>query len=219
MSRVEGEHLAAGSADALARPDGFAAAHHALIADRTLQFRMKGIDPPPKPPNWLEPLMKSLEAAGPVLSWIFWIIIGIAALGIVWLIVREVVRIRLPRRQPKLNISDPLWRPQAAQALALLADADALAAEGDFAAAAHLLLTRSIQDIDGRLPNTVRPALTARDIGGLARLPEAARPTFARIARVVEASLFGGASVDRAAWLDCRDAYEAFAFPAHWSAT
>jgi len=217
MSRVEGEHLAAGSADALARPDGFAAAHHALTADKTLQFRMKGIDPPPRPPNWLEPLMKALEAMGPVLAWIFWIVVALAVLGIVWLIVREVVKIRLPQRHQKLNISDPLWRPQAAQALALLADADALAARGDFAAATHLLLTRSIQDIDGRLPNTVRPALTARDIGALTRLPEAARPTFARIARVVEASLFGGASVDRAAWLDCRDAYEAFAFPAHWS--
>lgn len=218
MSRVEGEHLAAGSADALARPDGFTAAHQALIADKTLQFRMKGIDPPPKPPNWLEPLMTALHAMGPVLSWIFWIIVALAVLGVVWLIVREVVKIRLPQRHDKLNISDPLWRPQAAQALALLADADALAAQGDFAAATHLLLTRSIQDIDGRLPNTVRPALTARDIGALARLPEAARPTFARIARVVEASFFGGAAVDRTAWLDCRDAYEAFAFPAHWSA-
>lgn len=218
MSRVEGEHLAAGSADALGRPDGFAAAHHALIADNTLQFRMKGIAPPPKPPNWLEPLMKALHAMGPVLSWIFWIVVALAVLGVVWLIVREVVKIRLPQKHARLNISDPLWRPQAAQALALLADADILAAQGEFAAATHLLLTRSIQDIDGRLPNTVRPALTARDIGALARLPEAARPTFARIARVVEASLFGGAAVDRTAWLDCRDAYEAFAFPAHWSA-
>jgi len=219
MSRVEGELPVAVSADALARPDGFDAAHHALIADKTLQFRMKGIDPPPRPPNWLEPLMKALQAMGPVLSWIFWIVVALAVLAIVWLIARELVKIRLPVKQDRLNISDPLWRPQAAEALALLADADALAAQGDFAAAAHLLLTRSIQDIDGRLPNTVRPALTARDIGALTRLPEAARPTFARIARVVEASLFGGASVDQAAWHDCRDAYEAFAFPAHWSAS
>src|SRR5690606_26136672 len=98
-----------------------------------------------------------------------------------------------------------------AVAVALLSDADALAAQGRFAEAVHLLLLRSINDIDGRLPNAVRPALTARDIAGLDRLPTAARPTFRQIARVVEASLFGGGAVDQGAYGECRDAYEAFA--------
>jgi hypothetical protein len=35
---------------------------------------------------------------------------------------------------------------------------------------------------------------------------------------VVESSLFGGRPVDRAAFVNCRQAYEAFAFPQAWAA-
>ena len=77
----------------------------------------------------------------------------------------------------------------------------------------HLLLFRSIEDIDGRWPGLVRPALTSRDIAGLGDLPEAARRTFASIAQVVERSLFAGQTLNAADFADCRQAYQAFALP------
>jgi len=197
---------------------GFDAAHQAVSADRALQFGMKGIEPPPPPPNWLRPLLDLLEAMGPVFIILFWAGLAAIVLAILWFIAREVIRIRLPAKTDKLVLEDDGWRPARAAALALLSDADALAAQGRFDEAVHLLLLRSINDIDGRLPNTVRPALTARDIEELSRLPAAARPAFVRIARVVESSLFGGRSVDQVAWADCRQAYEAFAFPQAWAA-
>ncbi len=178
---------------------------------------MKGIEPPPPPPGWLQPLIEFLSTLGPVFKIIFWLGLAALVVAVLWFIAREVIRIRLPERTRKLDIEDDGWRPAPAAALALLSDADALAAEGRFAEAVHLLLLRSINDIDGRLPNTVRPALTARDIAGLNRLPAAARPAFDRVARVVENSLFGGRPVDRAAFTDCRAAYEAFAFPQAWA--
>jgi hypothetical protein len=67
------------------------------------------------------------------------------------------------------------WRPDAAVARVLLADADALAAKGRYAEAAHLLLRRSVQDIEGSRPRLVRPALTSRDIAAHPGLPDAAR--------------------------------------------
>lgn len=218
MGRIEAKLPAAGADQAAASDATFDSAHQALAADKAFQFEMKGIEPPPPPPGWLQPLIDALQAMGPVFKIVFWLGLAAIVLAILWFIAREVIRIRLPAKTDKLNIHDDAWRPAPAAALALLSDADALAAEGRFAEAVHLLLLRSINDIDGRLPNTVRPALTARDIAGLSRLPAAARPAFDRIARVVESSLFGGRPVDRAAFADCRAAYEAFAFPQAWAA-
>lgn len=218
MGRIEAKLPAAGADQAAGSGSTFEAAHKALAADKTLQFEMRGIEPPPPPPGWLQPLIELLSAMGPVFKLVFWLGLATVVLAILWFIARELIRIRLPDRTKKLDLEDDGWRPAPAAALALLSDADALAAEGRFAEAVHLLLLRSINDIDGRLPNTVRPALTARDIAGLSRLPAAARPAFDRIARVVESSLFGGRPVDRAAFADCRQAYEAFAFPQAWAA-
>jgi len=218
MGRSAVKTSAAGADQATASGGSFDSAHQALAADKTLQFEMRGIEPPPPPPGWLQPLADFLQAMGPLFKIIFWLGLAAIVLAILWFIGRELIRIRLPERTDRLNITDDAWRPAPAAALALLSDADALAAEGRFAEAVHLLLLRSINDIDGRLPNTVRPALTARDIAGLDRLPAAARPAFYRITRVVESSLFGGRPVDRAAFTDCRAAYEAFAFPQAWAA-
>ena len=99
----------------------------------------------------------------------------------------------------------------------LLADADALAARGLYAEAAHILLLRSVQDIEKRQPNAVRVSLTTREIMALKALPDAARPAFSRIGRTVESSLFGGAPVDSDAFAECRQAYEAFALPDAWA--
>ncbi len=174
--------------------------------------------PPDPPPNWLAGLFEFLNALGPLFQIIFWVLIALVVAGIAWFIIRELMRIRAPEKRGKTAKPKPEeWRPEAAVALALLSDADALAAKGQFAEAVHLLLLRSINDIEGRLPNTVRPALTSRDIARLDRLPEAARPTFMRIARAVETSLFGGDAVDRATWDNCRAAYEAFAFQETWA--
>lgn len=199
--------------------DGFEAAHAAVAGDSTLQFQVAAVEPPPPLPDWLQALLKLLVDLGPVFLVIFWIGVAAIVLTLLWFIGREMLGIRLlDRHKPSAPSGEGDWRPAAGVALALLSDADALAEQGRYDEAVHLILLRSIGDIDGRLPNTVRPALTARDIANLQRLPATARPAFTLIARVVEASLFGGRAVDRADFTQCRQAYEAFAFPAAWTA-
>lgn len=199
--------------------DGFDAAHAAVAGDPSLQFKVAAVEPPPPPPDWLKALLGFLAELEPVFMVIFWIGVAAVVLAILWFIGREMLGIRLPdRHKPTAPSGEVDWRPAAGVALALLSDADALAEQGRYDEAVHLILLRSIGDIDGRLPNTVRPALTARDIAQLRRLPATARPAFTRIARVVEASLFGGRAVDRADFTECRQAYEAFAFPGAWTA-
>jgi hypothetical protein len=187
-------------------------AHRELLQDRSLQFEFVQFKPTP-PPKWLEEVVAALASLGPFFAVLFWVVVAAVVLGLLYLIARSVVKARYggtPGPGPNLG-PDAEWRPTAEQARVLLADADALAAEGRFAEAAHLLLLRGVQDIRDLRPGLVRPALTSRDIAGLEALPAQAREAFAAIARVVERSFFGGRDLVADDWSQCRGAYERFA--------
>ena len=193
-------------------------AHAALVRDRRLQFERSDFVPP-KPPDWLAWLVDALEALAPALKWVFWIGVALLAALILYAIVRELRRLGAPRPRPiERDRPDATeWRPDVAAARDLLSAADQLAGQGRYAEAAHLLLLRSVEDIQSRRHNAVRIALTTREIATLAVLPAAARPAFANIGQVVERSLFGGAVVVADDYADCRRDYEAFALPQGWT--
>lgn len=200
--------------------DAVARAHERLLSDKSLQFELKGFEPP-KPPGWLKGFAEFLDLVAPLLKIVFWAGVAAAVGLILFFIGRELARLRWKgAARAVVRKAEPAaeWRPAAAAARTLLEDADRLAADGRFAEAVHLLLFRSIEDLQGRRPHAVRPALTTRDIAALEALPASARPAFAKIAEAVERSFFGGRPVDAATFSDCRQAYEAFAFPGGWSA-
>lgn len=205
--------------EASASGDRLAEAHAALLKDAALQFDRTGFTPP-QTPGWLRWLGEALKALEPLLKWVFWIGLALLAGLILYALAREILRLRAPRARPRAPhvLGDELWRPEAQAARDLLAEADALAARGQYADAAHLLLLRSVQDIEKRQPRALRVSLTSREIARLKALPDAARPAFERIGRVVERSLFGGAAVNAQDFADCRQAYEAFALPEGWRA-
>jgi hypothetical protein len=64
----------------------------------------------------------------------------------------------------------------------------------------------------------VRPALTSRELAAAEAIPAPARDLFARIARLVERSLFGGRPVAADDWTTARAAYADFALPGTWRA-
>lgn len=195
-------------------PARFEEAHRQLVADDTIQFDLQRFEPP-KPPAWLEPLLELLEAMGPFLTFLFWATIALGALALIYALVRFLeAKGVFGGREAAEGEAD--WRPQEAPARALLEEADRLAAEGRYDEAAHLLLYRSIADIDARRPQIVRPALTSRDIAGAPALPEGPRAAFARIVLLVERSLFGGRALGAGDWTACRSAYEEFAFADAW---
>ncbi|HEX5379296.1 MAG TPA: DUF4129 domain-containing protein [Phenylobacterium sp.] len=199
-----------------------AAAHRKLLAAKDLQFDFVAYREPP-PPDWLLPLLKALgqafSAVAPVLKYVFWGGLILCVVLIAWFVLRDLVRIRAERRAPPVNLSvgPAPWRPARETAQALLSDADALAAEGRFAEAAHLILVRSVDDFAGRRPGAMRPALTSRDLARLDAMPAEARRAFALIAEVVERSLFGGRSVDADRFAECRRAYHDFALAERWA--
>lgn len=200
-------------------PARFAEAYNALREDRSIQFEMAEAQPP-EVPAWMRWLGELLNGSGPIFQVLFWIIVAIGMLGLIYAIARWAqdggFRRLKRRRRLDANADAPAWRPEEAPARALLGEADALAAAGRFSEAAHLLLFRSIDEIDKRRPHLVRPALTSRDIAGAPQLPAGPRNAFSRIVVAVESSLFGGCSLGEADWIGCRAAYEEFAFAREW---
>ena len=182
---------------------------------------MRPPDPPPPPrdpPGWLQWLADFLSADHPGLRLALWILAGLFALAIVWLIVMRLRGADWPWRHGAgaEGEADPDWRPEGAKARTLLGQADALAAAGRFSEAAHLLLFRSIEDVDERRPQAIRKSLTARDIAGLPAIPDRPRGAFARIAMLVERAFFARRALGEPEWRECRTAYEEFAFADGW---
>ena len=192
-----------------------AAAHQALLHTRGLQLDFKAAPRPPPAPAWLESLFRFLADLAPVLKFLFWGGLALAVALILWFVAREILATRFRKTAAAAQPAD--WRPEPEQARALLEEADLLAAAGRFGEAIHLLLFRSIDDLAGRRPGLVRPALTSRDIARLEQMPVPARSAFARIAERVERSFFGGRPVGSEDFAEARGDYEVFAFSEGWS--
>lgn len=221
--------------------DRFAEAHRALVADPDVQFNLAAPPPPPETPHWLEALGEwirwALSPIGRALGWLFswlpdwpyarillWGVIALLAVVIVSMAVDRVrygewraPRWRWRRRGHPTEAApddEPLF--EAAPARAWLREADALAALGRFAEAAHLLLLRSVEDLARRRPGAVKPALTARELAAAAIFPVPVRERFAAIALLVERSLFGGRPVTADEWQHARARYAELALPKAW---
>ena len=206
---------AVGSAEGEARRS-FDEAHRQLLTDENIQFTMEQFRPEP-PPAWLKSLVEAIVAVWPVLRVVFWIGLAALALFLLYQLAKRLSGERWPWRRVGAEAGPDEWRPEEGPARALLAEADRLAADGRFDEAAHLLLFRSIEDIDARRPRLVQPALTSRDIASAPDLPDEPRRAFQSIVLLVERSLFGGRRLARPDWEHCRAAYEQFAFAGAWA--
>ena len=195
----------------------------------------------PKPPEWLLHVLRwlghVLRPVGRFFHWIdsflpsapwakilLWTVLALAVLTfavVIWRGLRD-GRWEWPyRRRRPLAVADAeeeAWAPEAAPAREWLAEADALAAEGRYGEAIHHLLLRSVEDLARRRPRLVRPALTSRELAAAHGIPAGARDLFARIAAMVERSLFGGRSVGAGDWDAARGAYADFVLPRVWKA-
>ncbi len=213
-----------------AQTKALAEAHAAYLRNGQLQLeRPENIPepppPPPSTPDWLTAIGNFLAPIfnfiGAILPLLFWGAVGLAVLGILYFLFAEALNARFGKDgKGKLDEGDDVLvdiRPDEASARSLLERADALAREGKFAEAVHLLLFHSIQDIQSRLENGVPNSLTAREIGGLDKLPEVARQALQPIIFIVEKSFFGGRAVNEDGWQEARTSYENFAFGEGWS--
>ncbi|MCP5380715.1 MAG: hypothetical protein H6914_09955 [Novosphingobium sp.] len=189
----------------------------AVRAESDLQFAPLPEPRPPETPEWLKRLQEWLrDLLGPAGEWIGqnwpllrWILLGIAALLLLilaWRLIAPQLGLRRPRNAEAEN-----WTPDEEAALALLEDADALAAAGRFDEATHLLLLRSVRQIRDARPDWLEPSSTAREIAALPGLPDKERGAFALIAERVERAVFALSPLDAGDWQAARAAYADFA--------
>ena len=198
-----------------------AAAWGKIHADPAIQYAPVQVTVPEvKTPDWLlalekffraifEPIGRARGLSWPVLQWV---LIGLLVLFVLYAVWRfsEPLRLGWQRKQAAVAAPDD-WAPDQAEALALLEDADALAREGRFDEATHLLLRRSVQQIAAARPDWIGRASTAREIGAIGALPDRARQTFAQISALVERSLFALRALGADDWQAARAAYALFA--------
>lgn len=190
----------------------------AVRAASDIQFAPVTPPAPDPPPEWLTALAKFLrellEPLGSALgvSWptVEKVLIGLAALLVAYILWRLVIQPLLARRAVAAA-DEPEWAPDRDAAIALLEDADRLAAAGSYDAATHLLLQRSVRHIADARPDWLGPASTTREIAALEALPNAARDAFSAIATRVERSRFALRALDVADWQAARAAYADFA--------
>lgn len=172
---------------------------------------------PTPPPAWPEALMRFLaKLLEPVGRWLGqgWGVVEtalllLAVIGALWIAASLLLPVWRARRARRAAPEE--WTPDRAEAELLLSDADRLAAEGRFDAAAHLLLRRSVDQIAAARPALLSPSSTAREIAALAALPQPARTAFATMAGAVERARYALRPLSAEDWAQARSAYAAFA--------
>lgn len=212
--------VTAASASAANAPAGW----NELRGNEEIQFEpVDAVPEIPREPGWFEEMLRALfEFLGAVLSpigsllagiwwWLQWALLAALVAFILYLIVRTFGPLARGGREKREAASEPDWAPSEAQSVALLEDADRLAAEGRFDEATHLLLQRSVDHISSARPDWVEPSSTARELAALPTLSQTARRAFGAISERVERSLFALRSLDRSDWEAARAAYADFA--------
>ncbi len=206
--------------------DALDRAHADYLERRDMQLQRpeweaEPLTPRDPPPRWLQWLGDLLSGMSPLFQFLFYAMIAAVVAGFLYFVFGEAIRVRFGRSgKGKADVADDILidvRPDAGMARGLLEEADALAKAGKFAEAVHLLLFRSIEDIQTRLEGGVPKSLTAREIGGLQHLPMRAKRGLGPIILIVERSFFGGRPVDSDGWQEARASYEDFAFGEGWA--
>jgi hypothetical protein len=200
-----------------------ASAWERLRDDGDIQFAPVDIpEIKPPEPSWFEKMLAQLfqflgelfaplgQLFGASWWWLQWVLLGAVALFVIMLLWRNFGPLGARSRNAAAAAEEE-WQPEHAATLALLEDADRLAAEGRFDEATRLLLQRSVGQMAAARPDWVEPSSTARELAALPALPEAARTAFRVIAERVERSLFALRALERSDWEAARAAYADFA--------
>ncbi|MGB3166593.1 MAG: hypothetical protein WBA68_07455 [Alteraurantiacibacter sp.] len=195
-----------------------ASAWENVRADDAIQFAETPMPTQPPPPDWFVTFMEWLArifepvAMFLIANW-FWIKWMLLAIGIA-LVILFLVKMIAPdmlRRVTRKTGEEEDWSPDQGEALALLEEADRMAAEGRYDEATHLLLKRSVGQIAAARPDIVEPSSTARELSAEPRIPDGARSAFGVIAQRVERSLFALTKLSPEDWQAARSAYADFA--------
>lgn len=215
----------AGQSSAQNSDASFDEAYKDVRADDDIQFSVEEFKPPEVPEWWRDlvewlsnlfaPVAEAIVFSWPVLKYVLLALLIAGILTLLWVILAPYIE---EWRERKTRTIEEEWRPEEGVARRWLEEADALASKGQFEEAVHLLLYRSIDDIERRRPDLLRPSNTSREIEHFESLPDRARNMFAIIAGHVERGIFGASPIGEEGWQSAREAYGNFALADSWRA-
>jgi hypothetical protein len=143
-------------------------------------------------------------------SWLTWILAAASAGILFYVLVETIPAWRSARDEGwGMDLIDPA--APAPTPAASLAEADALAGQGRFVEAMHLLLLHSLAELRRRLRLEFSDSLTSREILRRAQLPDEATVALRGIVTRVESSYFGDHPAARPDYESCRGRYEELA--------
>ena len=161
--------------------------------------------PPPDDfdlPDFDGPRDVSPSSASGISEALLYLLLGVFGAAVVALVVRESMR-WTSRRKRKAKTAGQvigdldLGQIALEQLPATLARARALAAEGRYEEAVHVLLEGGLGYLHALANFSIEPAFTSREVLARAPLTSETRAAFKDLVMTVEVSLFGGFAVDR----------------------
>ena len=197
-----------------------------IIASGDYQTTLPGKAPPQSEfVQWLinlfkrvfgnEGLLSGLEwAVSAEIKLIFWVVSLIGLSLFAYFLAIQISRMVARRAGQHSRFGDAglrAGRVSDLDAVGTLADADKLAAEGDYAGAVRMLLFRSLEEMKSRIDQTAFPFLTSREIMEQVIESTTSRAAFGAILAVEELSHFGGRTLDASAYAHSRESFLKFA--------
>lgn len=169
-------------------------------------------DQPFELPDFAPRSFEPSEASG-VSEALLWVLLGVFGVALVAVLAREGVRFARRRGNKKkrgLVTGDgfDLAEVAALRLPASLARARALAREGRFEEAIHVLLEGALGYLHALTDFSLEPAFTSREVLARAPLESNTRGAFKDLVMTVEVSLFGGLPVDHADFERCERSFE-----------
>jgi hypothetical protein len=192
-------------------PEDVAASRDRVLDNHGYQTEKPEPEVAPEVDQWTIPpwLVKTI-------LWALGAVVAAIILFFLFNLARELLESRLGiKRSPKAAPAEPA-KVQAvppAQREAehrTLAEADALAAEGRFSEAIHLLLLVAMERLRRELGPRVAPAMTGREVLRLSAIPGEAAAPLTRMVSLSEINHFGGRSAKEPDYRNCRDDFLRF---------
>lgn len=166
-------------------------------------------EPPPRRPK--TPSRYEPGRASGISEVILWVVGGALGAGLLLVLARELARARrrARRRGPTTQgeLADLLIEVQASRLPASLARARALAQEGRFDEAAHVLLGATMDYLKALAGFSLEPSFTSREVLARAPLPADLRPPLGELVTEVELSLFGRQPLNEPDYARCEAAF------------
>lgn len=144
-----------------------------------------------------------------IASGLVWILVAVGALAVLAFLLRDLIGFGTKARPTAIPTPDDAT--MRAVVAAPLRDAEALAAEGRFGEAIHVLLLRTLAALVERGRRNLPTSLTSREIIAEVQLPADADAALRGLVSAVEVSHFGGQVPADAEWQLCLDHFHRFA--------